>query len=177
MNITGLTSVSFKGRVSYDKERTAKQIAKLKENNPQWQIDSLIGNINTLKQNLETQTPDDSTFAMDLFVKTKEAKIPTGASAEEIEFGMPDIAYKKYASSFKINLIDTNKNKEYNSQGELGIYDTYKDGFESLTTKKEMEQNTFKKITENAIKNANTNKKAPTGNMDKETAAIFDQLV
>ncbi len=40
-----------------------------------------------------------------------------------------------------------------------------------------MEQNTFKKITENAIKNANTNKKAPTGNMDKETAAIFDQLV
>lgn len=148
--------MNFNGHVRMNKEKVAQEIA---SGDPEQQA-SLIGNINTLKQRIEQQTPDYKNYTIDFernYVK----------SAGEDEYGHP------YAEGYNgvITVVDDDKEIDYISTVELSLT---KNGRTQKADGETIWRDGFMNLTKEILKPFKNEQKHP---VDAETQAVMDKLV
>lgn len=148
--------MNFNGQVRRNKEKIAQEIA---SGDPEQQA-SLIGNINTLKQRLEQQTPDYKNYTIDFERKYVR-------SSGEDEYGHP------YAEGYNgvITVVDDDKEIDYISTVELSLT---KNGRTQKADGETIWRDGFMNLTKEILKPFKNEQKHP---VDAETQAVMDKLV
>ena len=148
--------MNFNGHVRMNKEKVAQEIA---SGDPEQQA-SLIGNINTLKQRLEQQTPDYKNYTIDFERKYVR-------SSGEDEYGHP------YAEGYNgvITVVDDDKEIDYISTVELSLT---KNGRTQKADGETIWRDGFMNLTKEILKPFKNEQKHP---VDAETQAVMDKLV
>ncbi len=156
MKIQNISYMNFNGQVRRNKEKIAQEIA---SGDPEQQA-SLIGNINTLKQRLEQQTPDYKNYTIDFERKYVR-------SSGEDEYGHP------YAEGYNgvITVVDDDKEIDYISTVELSLT---KNGRTQKADGETIWRDGFMNLTKEILKPFKNEQKHP---VDAETQAVMDKLV
>lgn len=156
MKIQNISYMNFNGQVRMNKEKVAQEIA---SGDPEQQA-SLIGNINTLKQRLEQQTPDYKNYTIDFernYVR----------SSGEDEYGHP------YAEGYDgvVTVIDDDQEIEYTSTVELS---RKRDGIAQKADGEQIWRDGFMNLTKEILRQF---KNEPKHTVDAETQAVMNKLV
>ena len=175
MNISKLSSAqSFCGTVRMDKEKIAKEIAKIYKNDSQEQVDSVIGNINTLKDRLEKQTPASSDFTLDLSVKQGYARFHNDVTDYDIAMGCREYSYEEHATELSVSVKSNNSNKMYWSNVSLGYCLNETHGLQNKTSGEEIWKQGFKRITEDILRDENMSHEEKV--LNKDELSVFNRL-
>ena len=148
--------MNFNGQVRRNKEKIAQEIA---SGDPEQQA-SLIGNINTLKQRLEQQTPDYKNYTIDFERKYVR-------SSGEDEYGHP------YAEGYNgvITVVDDDKEIDYISTVELSLT---KNGRTQKADGETIWRDGFMNLTKEILRQF---RNEPKHTVDAETQAVMNKLV
>lgn len=175
MNISKLSSAqSFCGTVHMDKVKIAKEIAKM-QSNPQEQMDSVIGNINTLKDRLEKQTPDSSDFDLDVSVDNELIIYDAGRI-----LGQLVTRSTSYATNIHLVVKSKSLNTSYKSDVSLG-YPLSSGEFNVEADGQKIWEDGFKGVTENILRDENMSpeereRESTRKGLSDEVRAVFDRL-
>jgi len=172
MNISPIQNIKFNGSVKLNKAKIAKEIAKIEKNNSQYQVDSVIGNINTLCGRLTEQTPDSAKFSLIVNVD----KDCTYRRLQGISENYVQEECKSFATGLNVDLIDVKNNINYRSYVKLGCPNDEYLCLDSQASGEDIWKEGFEKITKRAIYNANA-ESAQSNDLNEEEKSIFNRLI